>query len=323
MLDHLKSVADKSQLLSYKTFIQEVLYAPKIGYYTQERKRVGRNPTTDFYTAESLGPVFQKLILASIQTLLKNQPLNQFTFVEIGAEPHQSLFQNSDHPFLNTLTLRPHQSLEIPPKSIVFANELLDAQPFHRLIYQNNQWHELGVQIHPNNTLSETTLPTLSPEVKNIANQLPQNAPENYQLDLPLEAENLLKKIASQNWQGLLLLFDYGFLWEDLIHNHPQGTARAYHNHKQLNNLLANPGNQDITCHICWDRLIPILKQHHFSHPTLQKQESFFIHHAPSAIEEIIQPKEKNKFNHPKQTLQEIIHPAHMGHKFQVLWGLR
>lgn len=59
LFDHLKSIAGSSALIPYKTFIQEVLFAPKIGYYTKDRSRVGRTQETDFYTAESLGPVFK------------------------------------------------------------------------------------------------------------------------------------------------------------------------------------------------------------------------------------------------------------------------
>src|SRR5690348_4706891 len=98
MIDHLKSISRPSGLISYKTFIKEALYAPKIGYYSKNAHRVGRNPNTDFYTAQSLGPVFKKLLLTSIKTLLKDEPLENFTFVEIGAEPRQSLFENSSHP---------------------------------------------------------------------------------------------------------------------------------------------------------------------------------------------------------------------------------
>lgn len=256
---------------------------------------------------------------------MKNEDLKEYTFVEIGAEPGQGLFPNQDtHPFLNTLTFSPNQPIKIPSKSIVFANELLDAQPFHRLIYKNSQWNELGVKIHSNNTLSEELLPNPSPEINAILNQLPNDLLEGYQLDLPLPAENLLESIAKQNWNGLILLFDYGLSWEDLIHNHPQGTARAYYRHKQHNNLLANIGNQDVTCHVCWDPLINILKKYHFINPTLQRQESFFVHNAIFAIEEIISTKPGNiGFNYDKQTLQELIHPTHMGHKFQVLWAIK
>ncbi len=334
LVDHLKSVAGPDGLISYKTFIKEVLFAPKMGYYMKERSRVGRNSETDFYTAESLGLVFKKLVIAAIKKLLGDEDCGQFTFVEIGAEPGKGFFEKDDighHPFQDTKIIRSGQKIEIPPKSIVFANELLDAQPFHRLFYKNGRWKELGVRIvDKNGILSEEFLPELSNEVKERLDDLPNEVDEGYQLDLPLESEKLLESIVTQDWQGLIILFDYGLSWEDLIYNHPQGTARAYYKHKQHNDLLANVGNQDITCHICWDPLIKILKNYHFIKPILQRQESFFVHNANLVIEEIINIKMDKPvtgmrmgFNSDKQTLQELIHPGHMGHKFQVLWGRR
>lgn len=324
LLAHLKELAGHSGILSYKKFISEVLFDPQMGYYMQDRQRIGRQEGTDFYTAESLGSVFRKLLLASIINILEQPDCNDLLFIEIGVERNQGIFNEEDHPFAQVITIPVGQSLQIPKdkkNTVIFANELLDAQPFNRLIYKNGQWRELGVRIDDNG-LSEELLPELSPEVHAILGKLPKNSIEGYSLDLPLEAENLLLKIVKQDWKGLLILFDYGLCWPDLISHYPQGTARAYYRHKQHNDLLINLGQQDITCHICWDTLRTILKNHGFLNPNLERQESFFVHYAYSAIEEIV-AEAQDKFNADKQTLQELLHPAHMGHKFQVLWGKR
>lgn len=334
LINHLRSIAGDSGLISYKTFINEVLFAPEMGYYTKERRRVGRGPETDFYTAESLGPVFRKLVLAAIKKLLGDEDCGQYIFVEIGAEPGAGLLGEGDvrhYGFQDVKVIRPGEAIEIPSKAVLFANELLDAQPFHRLVFKNGHWRELGVRIGSHSdALSEDFLPELSSGVKERLEKadLSDDVDEGYQLDLPLGAEGLLESITRQDWNGLIILFDYGFSWEDLIHNHPQGTARAYYKHKQHNDLLANISNQDITCHICWDPLTDILKTHRFKDITLQRQESFFVHNASAAIEEIINTKPgksdmRTEFNYDKQTLQELIYPGHMGHKFQVLWARR
>ncbi|MEC9227874.1 MAG: hypothetical protein VYA21_03525, partial [Verrucomicrobiota bacterium] len=55
--------------ISYCDFINEVLYTKDYGYYTSERKRIGRTTQRDFYTAESLGPVFAELVVTSVQDI--------------------------------------------------------------------------------------------------------------------------------------------------------------------------------------------------------------------------------------------------------------
>lgn len=321
-LRHLGGCIGNKGLLTYKQFIHEVLFAPKMGYYMRDRERVGREEGTDFYTAESLGRVFRELVLAAIKEILGQEGRKQFTFLEIGTERGGGLLKGLDSHFGGYKTIGAGQAIEIPKKAIVFANELLDAQAFHRLIFKNGKWRELGVRVNRAKGFSEELMPELSHEVEEVIKELPQEAPEGYHVDLPLGAENLLRKIVEQDWRGLIILFDYGFLWDDLMNNYPQGTARAYYRHKQHNDLLANIGKQDITCHICWDRLRDILEAHGFQRPSLERQESFFVNHARLAIEKIV-TENLGEFSSGRQTLYELIHPSHMGHKFQVLWAKR
>ncbi len=325
LVTHLRQIAGKTGILSYRRFIHEVLYAPNLGYYRKDVTRVGRNENADFYTAESLGKVFRELVIAAVQNIMGKENCRNFTFVEIGAEREKGFEKEGTHDrngsFLAFKTVHVGDDIKIEKKAIVFANELLDAQAFHRLIYTKGRWCELGVRVE--NEFTEEILSELSSEVEEIIEDLPKESDEGYRLDLPLGAESLLKKIIEQDWSGLIVLFDYGLLWEDLIHNHPQSTGRAYYKHKQLSDLLKNIGRQDITCHVCWDRLGKILEEYGFQKPKLQRQESFFVHHASSVIEKISEKASGQRLNYERQTLHELLHPAHMGHKFQVLWSKR
>ena len=62
------------------------------------------------------------------------------------------------------------------------------------------------------------------------------------------------------------------------------GTVRAYYRHSQSNDLLARPGEQDLTCHVCWDWLASALRRHGFAEPALDFQETFFVRHAGDLI---------------------------------------
>ena len=56
--------------ISYRDYIDLALYADGYGYYTKDRERVGRSPDRDFYTAESLGKVFARLVTTAAHDLL-------------------------------------------------------------------------------------------------------------------------------------------------------------------------------------------------------------------------------------------------------------
>ena len=99
------------------------------------------------------------------------------------------------------------------------------------------------------------------------------------------------------------------------------GTARSYHRHK-MGTDLSRVGEQDLTCHLCWDDLVAVLENSEFSHPKLVSQESFLMNHSSDKIKEFIS-EDSGLPNSKTQVLKELIHPLHMGNKFQTLWALR
>jgi len=318
--ERLLAQADADQRISFADFMHTVLYDLDHGYYRAERQRVGRSSDTDFYTAQSLGPIFQRLLLDSVQSLLGDD-LARYTWVEIGREPGNPWWKDGEHPFGALKSIGAGDPIKITGPSIVFSNELFDAQAFHRLIYHQGAWQELGVDLSGDQPV-EVILSKPSPELEPALLRLPKDHAEGYVLDLPLRAEQLLQSICAEPWQGLFVAFDYGRRWDELLFEYPQGTARAYHRHQQSNELLARPGQQDLTCHINWDGLSDVLKAQHFSEPTLESQEAFFMHHAQNVIGEIITAK-AGQFDPARQTLMQLLHPGNMGIKFQVLSARR
>lgn len=313
-------------IVNYRDFIKTVLYDPEDGYYLRSNRRVGRNEESDFYTSQSLGPIFGKLVVSAVRKLLedfKGHPvdLKQWTWVEVGYERDAGWWSEDECPFKEVIRIGPTDAPSFSGDCVVFSNELFDAQPFHRLLYLQGQWKELGVDCS-GPELKETLLPEYSNEVFTFRHQLPLEAEEGYSLDLPLATRPLLKELTDNPWTGLFVALDYGKSWPELSQDLPQGTARAYFKHEQKADLLAHPGLQDITCHICWDWLEEDLEQAGFESRRLQSQESFFVKHAVSQIEQIITAK-AGAFDPQRQTLMHLIHPTTMGQQFQVLSAYR
>lgn len=313
--------------MSFRDFSEIALFAPAFGYYRQKRKRVGRAAGTDFYTASSLGEVFGRLVANAAQTLLgvAKEELRGYALVEIGAEPGQTHFDALHGRFAEIRAVRLGDALEIPEKAVVFANELFDAQPFHRLVSRAGTWEECGVEEDPREpgAWRETRLDALSSDaLKAFAADVPAPAEDGWRLDVPLDAEPLLKKILAGNWRGAAIFPDYGKTVADCLDAYPEGTARAYFRHRQSNALTFAPGEQDLTCHVLWDRLKPIFPACGFSAGTVLRQEAFFMKFAREEIGRIVagtSPKAARE----RAVLTELLHPAKMGHAFQVLFGTR
>lgn len=306
--------ADAGGSMTFARFMELALYHPQLGYYRRAQPRVGYGAGTDFYTASTSGPVFGELVAAACAKRLRDAGRDPaaHTFVEIGAENPAGILAGVAHPFAGARTLRVGETLALSGDCVVFSNELFDAQPCVRTVFHDGCWRELGVR-EQDGQLVETALGT-------FADPLP--APEGYHFDRPIAAAQLADQLTSQSWRGLFVAFDYGKTLLQLRTETPAGTARAYHRHTQSNDLLAHAGEQDLTCHVCWDWLEASLTHHGFVSLALDSQEAFFIRQAGEYIA-AASAADAAHLTKRKLALLQLLHPGQMDQKFQVLHALR
>jgi SAM-dependent MidA family methyltransferase len=298
-------------------FVDLALYHHSFGYYSINKKRVGKAEGTDFYTSNTLGTVWGELIVDACTQILDVKDLAEYTFVEIAAEPGCSVLDKVDHPFSSSISIRLGDPLKIPDRAIVFSNEWLDAQPFKRFRFDTSEkkWREIGVG-YREGKLTEYTISQVSNTV------FPDENLDGYTIDWPIGSIRAMNSLLARQWKGLFLTFDYGLSKPVLLNERPDGTARAYHQHQMNGDLFANAGKQDLTCHLCWDELTDCLKKNLFKEIGLLNQESFFMKYAQKKIRNLIE-QANNPLDSKVQKLKELIHPQHFGSKFQVLWGKR
>ena len=305
--------------MSFADFMRIALYYPQFGYY--ERKgvhRVGSSSTDDFFTAESIGSIFANLVISAAKKIVGDKASTTI-FAEAGAEPGETnVFSHACPPFLQSDSIGRGEKLFSDRPTIVFSNELFDAQPFYRVVRKNGRWRECGVRIEDKKPV-EVLLDEFSPPVASFSPRFPDDAPEEYRMDLPLEAESLMRELAGNRNVVAVIAFDYGLDWDDILFRRPGGTARAYSRQALRGDILAAPGEQDITCHIAWDGLENTLKECGFKNVKTERQEAFFMHNSMHCIEGILKrgdPIECGK-------LRELLHPMRMGEIFQVLTATR
>ena len=303
--------------LSFADFMDVALYAPGVGYYRRSRERVGYGKGTDFLTATASAPLLGRLVAAAASELLSPDDPGRYGFVEIGAERGHGILEGTPHPFGSVRLVGVGEPLALTGPSVVFSNELFDAQPFRRFRWTDGAWRELGVAVSgPAPVEFDLGIPA------DLPSGFPESAPEGYRIDAPVAAAALAGAIARERWTGLFLAFDYGKSWDELATATPQGTARSYRRHTQGNDLLAHPGDQDLTCHVCWDWIREALVAQGFRSPAVESQEAFFVRHAGDFLAAFT-AAEAGRLSRDKLSLLQLIHPSNMGQKFQVLWALR
>lgn len=313
--------ASPTGVLDYADFVRLALYDPAVGYYTQPRPRVGYAPGTDFFTSATSGPIFGELVVAAGVKLLRDRDPRQHVFVEIGAEPGHGVLDEVAHPFAGYRKVRIGDPIDLTGNAIVFSNELFDAQPFRRFIFRDGAWRELGVALR-GDRLEETPVNIPERTPRDRVPDLPTTAVDGYVIDAPSGSAELMEAVAALPWTGLFVACDYGKSWREIVEALPAGTARGYYRHTQTTDLLVRPGEQDLTCHICWDWLEIALRRHGFGEPQLETQEAFFIRHAEAYLSPAVSA-DAGQLTPRKRSILQLLHAAHLGQKFQVLHALR
>ena len=303
--------------MSFAKFMELALYHPSVGYYRKPQPRIGYGPGTDFFTSSTSRSVFGELVARACAARLQAAGRNpqRHVFVEVGAEPPTGGVLNGiDHPFSSVRTVGLGEPLSLSDNCVVFSNELFDAQPCVRSVFRKGRWVELGVEMR-GETLVEV-------ELENPPPYLMEDASEGYHFDQPHAATALVDRIAESPWRGLFVAIDYGKSLGQLSRETPGGTVRAYHRHSQTNDLLAQPGQQDLTCHVCWDWMRDALRRNGFTEPGLDSQEAFFLRNAGEFIADV-SAVDAARFSSRKLSLLQLLHPSNMGQKFQVLHAIR
>lgn len=233
----------------------------------------------------------------------------------------------SAHPQRVRWTSNLQQLAELAPdgiRGIVFGNEFLDALPFRRWRWDKPRtlWVEQGVGAGetgfqwvplPQNT---ATLVTLFPELADdeLADLLPSGAI----YDQSTRATEWWHSALTLLEAGWLLALDYGFTTEELIARAPgQGTLRAYRKHQLRSDVLANPGEQDLTGHVNFSDLIRTGKLSGWTTRHFVSQSQFLGGIAARVLRGEVPFGEWSAAD--TRAFQTLTHPAHLGASFRVL----
>ncbi len=207
---------------------------------------------------------------------------------------------------------------------IIFSNELLDAFPVKRFQWDQPQekWFEMGVGFS-NGTFEWQRLVEVNiAEIREGAGlELPDEVlsavPDRFKLDFSPCAREWWAEAAASLESGALVTIDYGLTTEELILPHRKaGTLRAYSRHGVTDDVLANPGDQDLTAHVNFSGL-------RTAGETADLQTEFFGTQAQfltGIASKIFADREHPQWSAQKtRQFQTLSHPEHLGERFRVM----
>jgi len=288
--DYLEERIGKDGPLPFSEFMEAALYHDSLGYYSDPARTIGRGG--DFYTSVSVGPVFGELLAEFVAGVwvAAGRPAHWIVAEQGGhdgtlardvlaaleandAEAHAA----TGWAFVETrLAWRERQRLtlfsggegarvhwvagpeELPPETGLFlSNELVDAFPVDLVCFRGGQWQEKRVGRDVASGQFIWVEVAASEELRSAVERLGLPQQEGLVGEVRQMAERWAGGLYLGLPDGVVLTLDYGDLAEELYGpSRPEGTLRAYAGHRQDTDVLADPGNKDLTAHVDFSLLM-------------------------------------------------------------------
>lgn len=337
--------------IPFARFMELALYTPGWGYYEQPDHSPGR--AGDFFTNVSVGPLFGQLLAERFAGWLESVGEPPLCLVEAGGHDgrlaadllghlqarHPRRFEQVQYWLLEPSATRQAwqqatlarfggkvkwakdwEGLPSNLRGILFSNELLDAFPAHRLGWDARQgvWFEWGVGHQCGRFVWERLGEPPADLIPDLPQALLEVLPDGFSTEVCPAATAWWSAAAQHLRQGWLLTVDYGLEGlEFFTPGRTQGTLRAYRQHRQVAEILAAPGQQDLTCHVHFDALRQAGEAAGLTTVGLLDQSQFLLQiaaeleRAPAGRWEWT-PERRRQWH-------TLTHPEHLGQRFRVL----
>jgi SAM-dependent MidA family methyltransferase len=278
-------IAERGGWIAFDDYLEQVLYAPGLGYYSAGSTKLGR--AGDFTTAPEISPMFGACIARQCAPLLREggEVLElgagtgalaevlllrlataaalpaQYLILEVSADLRErqrarlSRLAPDLYARVRWLDAMPQHSV----RGVILANEVADALPFQCFAATANGYEERGVGMDREGELGWAARPAstaLGTEIARLEDSIARSFVAGYRSELCLRVGPWVASLAAALQAGCILLFDYGLGRQELYH--PQrdtGTLRCHYRHRAHENPFLHPGVQDISAWVDFTRM--------------------------------------------------------------------
>ncbi|MCC6915732.1 SAM-dependent methyltransferase [Nitrosomonas sp.] len=335
--------------ISFADYMESVLYTPETGYYSGGAAKFGAGG--DFVTAPEMSPLFGQTLARQAAHILS--AVEQGAILEFGAgsgklavdllRALEELNHLPQHYYILDLSAdlqqrqrttieqhiphlasRVHWLSALPEQfeGLILANEVLDAMPFHLIVWQDGNIAERGV-IWKDHELAWQDQPLVNQELFEIARQLPpadQPSPHAYISEISLANRHFIRSLASLLRRGSILLVDYGFGQSEYYHpQRYQGTLMCHYRHHAHDDPFFLPGLQDITSHADFSAIARTALDSGLELAGYTTQAHFLINCGITDLLTRTPADQPGNYLPLASQVQRLVSPAEMGELFKVI----
>ena len=348
-------IASNGGALPFWRFMELALYAPGLGYYSAGAAKLG--PAGDFVTSPELGPLFAECVTDALTPVLR-QLGDDATFMEIGggsgafaeaaiermlalqAMParYAILEPSADLRERQQARLRARLAPEIFARmewlqtpidarwnGVVFANEVIDALPTPRFTVIEGEIYEEHVALNAQGGFVRMDRPAdglLSAAVRHVERKCDTPFNDGYRSEALPQLSYWLQAVAGGLDAGALLFVDYGYPRREYYDpRREEGTLRAFHRHRLVDDVFARVGLQDVTASVDFTALAEAGTGAGFEFGGYCSQASFLI---GNGLEQRLAEHEGRAADEAaryalRQQVKKLTLPGEMGERFQAI----
>ena len=349
LAERLKDLIRREGAISFHDWMKAALYDPDGGYYQRaDRARWGREG--DYRTSPERSELFAATFAHYFAGL--QEPL---TIVECGAgdgsfafgvlstlsEQSPSIFNGTRYivydvsedaldrsrqrlaEFGDRVEFYSDWDRVSVKRGIYFANELLDAFPVHRILKTEQGLAEFYVTIDTSGDFAWTTGPLSTPRLAEFCNAYSPELANGQVIEVNLAIDDWLAQVAAKLEQGFIITVDYGAEATELYYpaQRPEGTVRGFSLHGFVDDLLAQPGEYDLTSSVNWTQVKTTGERLGFQSLEFASQDKFLL--KAGLLDQLEYRLSRTETEGEKTALtigaREMILPGGMASTFQVL----
>jgi len=353
LAERLTELIRREGAITFHDWMKAALYDPEHGYYQRtDRERWGREG--DYRTSPERSRLFASTFARYFARLYEElERPAQWTIVECGAgdgsfgsgllqtlaEQFPAIFavtkyvvcevsqdaQRRVRERLVEFGERVHLSDELPTVNagIYFSNELLDSFPVHRLVRNEQGLLELYVGVEPAGAFCWTTGPLSTPRLAEFCDAYSVEPALGQIIEINLGVDDWLARVSTKLAKGFVITVDYGSEALELYDagRRPKGTLRAFSRHSFVDDVLAQPGEYDITSSVNWTQVRTVGEKLGLKVVDFTSQDKFLLQ--AGLLEQLEQQLSTAATEAEKASLttgaREMILPGGMASSFQVL----
>ncbi|HYD95031.1 MAG TPA: class I SAM-dependent methyltransferase [Noviherbaspirillum sp.] len=339
-------IESQSGWISFARYMEQVLYAPGLGYYSGGAAKLGKDG--DFTTAPEITPLFGASLAQVVADLMAQTspqllefgagsgklardiltelralgvPLQRYLIVELSGElraRQEALLR--DFPEVCWAE-------RLPPafSGVVVGNEVLDAMPVNLVVKGVQGWQERGVGLEDGRFVFRDR-----PCESSLVAQIPdaEDLPPGYLTEIHPVAAAFMRSLAAMlaagraetGRGGAAILVDYGFpAREYYLDQRTQGTLMCHYRHHAHPDPFYLPGLQDVTAHVDFSAMARAAVEEGLDLLGYTTQAAFLL---DAGIGELLlrtSPQDPMRYLPQANAVQKLVSPAEMGELFKVL----